>query len=101
MDALRGGTPVHSGLLVGALGDLRASARLGLPVYRLGGGAGFIWSANYNSSGKGVLRITAVDPSALNSHTTPQPAAPPPSPLMLALTAPKPPGTPTPNSGRR
>ena len=97
MDALRGGAPVHSGLLVGALGDLRASARLGLPVYRLGGGAGFIWSANYNSSGKGVLRITAVDPSAVSSHTAPQPAAPAPSPLTLALTAPKPPGTPTPN----
>ncbi len=97
MDALRGGTPVHSGLLVGALGDLRASARSGLPVYRLGGGTGFIWSANYNSSGKGVLRITAVDPSALSPHTAPQPAAPAPSPLTLALTAPKPPGTPTPN----
>ena len=97
MDALRSGAPVHSGLLVGALGDLRASARLGLPVYRLGGGAGFIWSANYNSSGKGVLRITAVDPSALSSHTPPQPAAPAPSPVTAALTAPKPPSTPTPN----
>ncbi len=100
MDALRSGAPVHSGLLVGALGDLRASARLGLPVYSLGGGAGFIWSANYNSSGKGVLRITAVDPSALNSRILPQPTAPAPSPVLAALTAPKPPSTPTPNSGR-
>ncbi len=47
MDALRRGAPVHSGLLVGVLGDVRASARLGLPVYSLGGGAGFIWSADY------------------------------------------------------
>jgi Caspase domain len=94
MDALRGGAPVHSGLLVGALGDLRASARLGLPVYGLGGGAGFIWSANYNSSGKGVLRVTAVDPSALSSRTLPQPAAPAPSPLTAAQAAPKPPTTP-------
>jgi Caspase domain len=97
MDALRSGAPVHSGLLVGALGDLRASARVGLPVYGLGGGAGFIWSANYNSSGKGVLRITAVDPSALSSHSPPQPAAPAPSLVTAALTAPKPPSTPTPN----
>jgi hypothetical protein len=97
MDALRGGAPVHSGLLVGTLGDLRASPRLGLPVYGLGGGAGFIWSANYNSSGKGVLRITAVDPSALTSRSQPQPAAPVPSPVTLALMAPKPPSTPTPN----
>ena len=63
------GDPLHSGLLVGALGDLRASARFRLLGYQLGGGAGFIWSANYNSSGKGVLRITAVDPSALSSRT--------------------------------
>ena len=79
MDALRRGAPVHSGLLVGFLGDVRASARLGLPVYRLGGGAGFIWNAEYNSSGKGVLRIIAVDPSALNSATQPQLVAPAPS----------------------
>ena len=97
MDALRSGAPVHSGLLVGALGDLRASARLGLPVYGLGGGAGFIWSANYNGSGKGVLRITAVDPSALSARTLPQPAAPAPSPVTAAQAAPKPPSTPTPN----
>jgi hypothetical protein len=97
IDALRSGAPVHSGLLVGALGDLRASARLGLPVYGLGGGAGFIWSANYNGSGKGVLRITAVDPSALSARTLPQPAAPAPSPVTAAQAAPKPPSTPTPN----
>src|SRR3984957_651287 len=104
MDALRSGAPVHSGLLVGALGDLRASARLGPPVYGLGGGAGFIWSANYNGSGKGVLRITAVDPSALSARTPPHPAAPAPSPGTpppLAASAPLvaagPPGMPAPN----
>src|ERR1700722_16427062 len=97
IDALRSGAPVHSGLLVGALGDLRASARLGLPVYGLGGGAGFIWSANYNGSGKGVLRITAVDPSALSPRPLPHPAAPAPSPVTAAQAAPKPPSTPTPN----
>ena len=80
MDALRRGVPVHNGLLMGVLGDPRASARLGLPVYSLGGGAGFIWSADYNSSGKGVLRIIAVDASALNSPAQPQPVVPPPSP---------------------
>jgi hypothetical protein len=97
LDALRRGAPVHSGLLVGALGDLRVSARQGVPVYSLGGGAGFIWSANYNGSGKGVLRITAVDPSALNSATAPQPAGPAPSPVTAAQAAPKPLSTPTPN----
>jgi len=89
MDALRRGAPVHSGLLVGVLGDVRASARLGLPVYSLGGGAGFIWSAEYNTSGKGVLRIVAVDPSALNSAPQPQPA-PAPSPTPPSPAPPEP-----------
>jgi hypothetical protein len=97
MDALRSGVPVHSGLVVGALGDPRASARLGLAVYGLSGGAGFIWSANYNSSGKGVLRITAVDPSALSPRTLPQPAAPAPSPGMASHVAPEPLSTPAPS----
>jgi hypothetical protein len=78
LDALRQGAPVHSGLIIGALGDPRASARMGVPVYGLGGGAGFIWSANYNNSGKGLLRVTAVDPSAVN------PAAQPPQPVVAA-----------------
>ena len=34
----------------------------------------------YNSSGKGVLRIIAVDPSALNSAPQPQPVVAPPNP---------------------
>jgi hypothetical protein len=104
LDALRRGAPVHSGLLVGALGDLRVSARQGVPVYSLGGGAGFIWSANYTNSGKGVLRITAVDPSALNSATAPQAATPAPSlgtPPPVAASAPLvaagPPSMPAPN----
>ncbi len=91
LDALRRGAPVHSGLLVGALGDLRASARLGVPVYGLGGGPGFIWSANYNNSGKGVLRITAVDPSALSPGAPPQPIAATPSPATASQVAPEPP----------
>ena len=97
LDALRRGAPVHSGLLVGVLGDPRASARLGLPVYSLGGGAGFIWSAVYNSSGKGVLRIIAVDPSALNSAPQPQPVVvPAPSPAPPNPAPPEPIVSPSP-----
>ena len=104
LDALRRGAPVHSGLLVGALGDLRVSARQGVPVYSLGGGAGFIWSANYTNSGKGVLRITAVDPSALNSATAaqtatsaPSPGTPPPAGASAPLVGAGPPSMPAPN----
>jgi hypothetical protein len=97
MDALRNGAPVHSGLIVGALGDPRASARLGLAAYGLSGGAGFIWSANYNGSGKGVLRITAVDPSALSPRSPPQLAAPAPPPGMALHLASEPPNMPAPS----
>ena len=91
-------------MLVGALGDLRVSARQGVPVYSLGGGAGFIWSANYTNSGKGVLRITAVDPSALNSATAaqtatsaPSPGTPPPAGASAPLVGAGPPSMPAPN----
>ena len=97
LDALRRGAPVHSGLLVGVLGDPRASARLGLPVYSLGGGAGFIWNAEYNSSGKGVLRIIAVDPSALSSATQPQPVGPAPPSTAQSYAA-SPPSIATPSA---
>jgi hypothetical protein len=96
LDALRRGGPVHSGLLVSALADPRAAARLGLPVYSLGGGAGFIWCANYNSSGKGVLRIIAVDPGALKSAPPSQTVASAPSPVVAVYAAPEPPAAPTP-----
>ena len=96
LDALRRGGPVHSGLLVSALADPRAAARLGLPVYSLGGGAGFIWCADYNSSGKGVLRIIAADPGALKSAPPSQPLASAPSPVVAMYAAPEPPAAPTP-----
>jgi hypothetical protein len=33
----------HPGILVSFLGDLESSAKAGVPVYRLAGGAGFLW----------------------------------------------------------
>ena len=79
MDSLRRGEQIHRRLLADFIGDPPGSARLGLPVYSLGGGPGFLWNADYNGSGKGGLRITAVDPSALNTQApSPSPAPPPP-----------------------
>lgn len=51
------------GLLVSFLGDLQKSAKAGVPVYRLGGGAGFLWAATFNQDGRGVLRFLTVDAS--------------------------------------
>jgi hypothetical protein len=56
------------GILVSFLGDLRRSAKAGVPVYRLAGGAGFLWAATFDQNGKGVLRYLAIDASKIESH---------------------------------
>jgi hypothetical protein len=74
------GSPPRLGLLVDYLGALRKSAQLGLPIFRLGGGAGYLWSASSDDSGRGHLRFLEVDASALappkasKPPSTPQPA---------------------------
>ena len=74
------GSPPRLGLLVDYLGDLRKSAQLRLPIFRLGGGAGYLWSASSDDSGRGHLRFLEVDASALappkasKPPSTPQPA---------------------------
>jgi hypothetical protein len=55
----------YPGILVSFLGDLERSAKAGVPVYRLGGGAGFLWVATFDKSGKGVLRYLAIDDSKI------------------------------------
>jgi hypothetical protein len=51
--------------LVSFLGDLERSAKAGVPVYRLGGSAGFLWVATFDQNGKGVLRYLAIDDSKI------------------------------------
>jgi TonB family protein len=72
------------GLLVSYLGDLQRSAKAGVPVYRLAGGAGFLWAATFDRQGKGVLRFLTVDASkiansaeASNKLTSEQPSTEP------------------------
>jgi hypothetical protein len=67
-----GHSPVK-GLLVDYLGDLRRSAQLGLPIYSLSGGAGYLWSASVDRNGRGHLRFLTVDASALNRPVATQP----------------------------
>jgi hypothetical protein len=73
-------------LLVDPLGDIKRSRELGLPVYRLGGGAGYLWSAAH-TKGRGHLRFLTADPSALVA----KPAAPSAkaAPKTLASVEPK------------
>ena len=89
MEALREGHEIHRGLVAEFIGDTHKSARLGLPVYKIGGGSGFIWGASFDDSGKGSLRISAVDASAVPSPQTPASTASPP-PLSYATPSPTP-----------
>ena len=63
---LASGESPRKGLLIDYLGNLRRSAQLGLPVYSLNGGAGYIWSASVDRNNRGHIRFLTVDPSALS-----------------------------------
>lgn len=65
LEALRRGEQIHRGLVADFLGDAHRSARIGLPVYSIGGGPGYLWGANFDDTGKGALRISTVDARAL------------------------------------
>ena len=75
MSQLALGKSPNKGLIIDFLGNFRRSARAaGLPVYRMTGGAGFVWAASFNKKGAGTLRFAAVNPSALSAPVS----APPP-----------------------
>src|SRR5262249_18118485 len=71
--ALAEGRPATTnGHLVDFIGDFARSATNGLPIYRISGGPGFVWVASFDQRGRGTLRLTAVDASALPPTTAPR-----------------------------
>jgi hypothetical protein len=52
MDVLGRGEQIHRGIITDFLGDPHRSARIGLPVYSIGGGPGYLWGAKFNDAGK-------------------------------------------------
>jgi hypothetical protein len=87
MRILATGKSPGKGLLLDFIGNLRRSAQVGLPVYRLAGGAGFVWSASYGKKGGGALRSAAVDASAFSpGPAVSATAAPAPSPASAPAT---------------
>lgn len=60
---LAAGNDVRAGLLIDYIGNFQRSAKMGLPIYRLGGGAGFVWAASWGDNGRGTLRFLAIDAS--------------------------------------
>ncbi|MGX4807274.1 hypothetical protein [Bradyrhizobium guangdongense] len=67
------GRDIRAGLMVDFLGNFRRSAQLGLPIYRLAGGPGFVWAANWDQGGRGTLRFFAVDASTFAGPAPVQP----------------------------
>jgi hypothetical protein len=59
------GKSPKKGMLIDCIGDFTRSVKEGLPVYRVSGGAGFVWVASYDERGRGTLRFAAVDASRL------------------------------------
>ena len=85
---LAAGTDAKPDLLIDIIGSLQKSAHLGLPIYRLGGGAGYVWSANWTSRGRGALRMLAVDTSRLPGATVAdRPVVDPPTPGPVPTTS--------------
>ena len=60
---LAAGNDVRAGLMIDHIGNFRRSAQLGLPVYHLLGGAGYVWAASWDQNGRGTLRFLAIDAS--------------------------------------
>jgi hypothetical protein len=101
MKTVAAGRSPKKGFLVDFLGDFAKSAREGLPVYRITGGPGFVWSDSFDSKSRGTMRFVAVDASALEpgaiaavksepSPPAPVPAAVQPAVAPIALAAPPP-----------
>jgi hypothetical protein len=62
------GRDVRAGLMIDHIGDYQRSAQLGLPIYRLTGGAGYVWAASWGQRGVGTLRFLTIDASAINAQ---------------------------------
>jgi hypothetical protein len=68
---LADGKSPKKGYLVDFIGNFARSAKEGLPIYRITGGAGFVWAASTTTTGRGTLRLAALDPSAIPASAIP------------------------------
>ena len=84
LEAFESGKASKKSLLVDHLGDVRRSLRLGLPVYRLAGGRGYLWLATVERGRRGYLRFLAADMGALAAPGEASPSAQPEDVVALA-----------------
>jgi hypothetical protein len=64
------GRRLKSGITVDFLGDFQKSAKLSLPIFKIAGGRGYIWSASSDRDGRGHLRILEADASQFSPADT-------------------------------
>jgi hypothetical protein len=74
INTLAEGRSPKKGYLIDFIGNFARSAKEGLPIYRISGGAGFLWVASYDQRGRGTLRFATIDPSAIHSTALPSEA---------------------------
>lgn len=86
---LRNDGSVTRGILVDYLGDYTRSAKAGLPVFSIQGGAGYVWSASFDKEGRGKLRVLAINALRLNSSRSQQDTISTASQVSRDATAPK------------
>jgi hypothetical protein len=91
MGALRRNETITAGLVVDFLGDAKKSAREELPVFHMGGGAGYVWTAKFDASGKGALSFSAINANMLPAGSVE------PAPPSIPHYAPTPTPTPAPD----
>lgn len=65
---LAAGREVRAGILIDHIGNFQRSASMGLPVYRVTGGPGYVWAASWDQAGVGTLRFLTIDPSKLGPN---------------------------------
>src|SRR5215470_12407661 len=72
INTLAEGRSPKKGYLIDFIGNFARSAKEGLPIYRINGGAGFLWVTSYDQRGRGTLRFAAIDSSTI--YPTPLPS---------------------------
>jgi hypothetical protein len=63
------------GFMIDFISDFQRSAKTGLPVFRIGGGAGYVWAGSFRQDGRGTLRSVAVDASKFSPRPDQAPVA--------------------------
>jgi hypothetical protein len=67
---LAAGHDIHVGFMIDHIGNFQRSAQQGLPIYRLSGGAGYVWAASWDQRGKGI-RFNKQTAPHIRCHSTP------------------------------